>query len=339
MHNDLEDKKIIIKLDKPLRDSLAAQKNYLDKLRKIIKLLDNDSPLDEGGATHLYRLVLQHRLDKESVLNNLLRSNKQLCLALGLEEHGSLKHNIDMLITQLGTDNFSKELSLLGHMVAKLNKALALTEKTKLIQKKEKALFEGLLKKIKYLYPRKDPLTQVKALKSTVIDESMNHDARMRAYGDSIAEELRLAAGLQAYFSTSIALLSDAYHDMPGLPKFGIIYDYLVALQGPFLDMILMIKEGVSLTDTILLVLSHKLGIQPQKTVNELFHQTNLELEHFYQKQVALQHEYAVHKNDMELMSSQLSAQIDAIASVNVPPAPDLASGWKKKTLSLFNRT
>jgi hypothetical protein len=35
-----------------------------------------------------------------------------------------------------------------------------------------------------------------------------------------------------------------------------------------------------------------KLGIAPQKTVNQLFNQTNAELERFYQKQKSLIHDH-----------------------------------------------
>ncbi len=151
MDHTNDSKQQVIELDKPLREALSTQKNYLKKLRDIVASLDGEEELDEEQSTHLYRLVLQHRLDKENVIKNLLLANKQLCLALGMEEHGSLKHNMDALITQLGTDNFFKELSLLSHLVDKMNKAMSLLDQTKKTLEKERAMFKRLIDKCRRL--------------------------------------------------------------------------------------------------------------------------------------------------------------------------------------------
>lgn len=103
--------------------------------------------------------------------------------------------------------------------------------------------------------------------------------------------------------------------------------------------------QGIGLTDSILLKLSNKLGIQPQKTVNQLFHQTNLQLDKFYKVQKSLQHDYVNNKNNLQKISNQLdfnnkkNAQAKPSAEpkpVIVAPAPSPI--WKKSTLNLFNR-
>lgn len=340
----------VLELDKPLREALSTQKSYLKKLKDIVIMLEEDGLLDETHSTHLYRLVLQHRLDKESVIKNILLANKQLCLALGVEEHGSLKQNTDALVTQLGTDTFFKELSLLSHLVDKLNRALSLLEETKKVQEKEKELFKRLLEKMKRLFSKKEGITLDNPSKEIRLENVHSFEEKVALFGDSIAHELSFAAGLQAYFSLSIEQLTEAYHAWAGAPKFGVVYDYLAGLKGPFSELTKNIKEGIALTDQILQKLSLKLGIAPQKTVNQLFNQTNAELITFYNKQKALIHDHALYKKNLEDMNNQLSAaashQMEAVAP-NPQPKPPIASksdsaeelGWKRRAYNLFNRS
>lgn len=349
MQDTTADQKTILELDKPLREALSTQKSYLKKLSDIVDSLNGEELLDDSISTNLYRLVLQHRLDKENVLTNLMRANKQLCLALGVEEHGTLKHNMDALITQLGTDSFFKELSLLGHLVDKLNKALGLLEQTKRSQDKEKALHQRFMQASRRLLGQKDAVTQ-KAIKEIRLENAHTYEERRALFGDSIAHELRFAAGLQAYFSLCVEQITEAYHAWAGAPKFGVVYDYLSGLKGPFADIISNVKEGINLTDTILQKLSVKLGIAPQKTVNQLFNQTNAELEHFYQAQKSLLHENMLHNNELKAMTAELTAALsnDTAEAFPIPkPKPPIENksdsseemGWKRRTLNLFNRS
>ena len=127
---------------------------------------------------------------------------------------------------------FFKELSLLGHLVDKLNKALSLTEKTKENQIHEKELFEELIKKIHNRLESSDKNHDYSDNKVNP-KKVISHKDKVARYGATIAHELQMASGLQEYFSKCISQLTEAYHAMPGIPKFGLIFDYLGGLKGP----------------------------------------------------------------------------------------------------------
>lgn len=316
-HTDNDEQRKVSQLDKPFRALLATHQNYENKLAALQSLIDGSDELEPDACSYVYQLVLQLRLNNENVLKNIMRVNKALCLALGLEENASFKKNIDAAISQLGFDNFYGEFSILGHLVDKLGKALARTEQIKRMQQEEKNLFDRLSKKV--AVDRDDVIVNSSKYK-------VKHSKRV----ETIIAELHSAIGLQSYFSLCLEQLTEAYHAMPGLPKFGILYEYLAGVKGPMAHCFDMTMRGVMLSGSVMQSLANRLGFKPQNNFNHLLHHVNQSLDKLNTEQKALQHDYVTQKKNLEDLANQLES--------TKKNTVQLEQGWKQSALNLFNR-
>ena len=152
--------------------------------------------------------------------------------------------------------------------------------------------------------------------------------------------ELRSAIGLQSYFALCISQLTEAYHAIPGLPKFGIIYDYLAGIRGPMEQRHLQHAQSVQLSQSMLKTLSKTLEFKAQANFNQLLHQANRSLDKLYQQQKSLQHDYINQKQNLLKLAAQYAPEL--APKNNAAPAPSTEPkaqpAWKLSTLNLFNR-
>lgn len=320
-------------LDKFLREALVAQQNYIKKISLVAQHIGvRQQELGEESTKRLYQLLLQHRLDKENVIKNLMRANKALCLALGLEEHASLSKNLDAAAKQLGKDNLFRELALLRHLVEKLAKMLALLERTKKIQLQEKEQLAKLFKKNKNNAQGEVNGESDKEAHGKARAASHSYQERIASHGDSIVHELKTAIGLQAYFSYCIEQLTEALQVLPGLPKFGIIYDYLAGIKGPVSNFQTLLLQGISYTNEALQTLANRLQLKSEPSMTQLIHHLNASLDNLNSTQMLLQHEHVQYKHLLHQLEEN-----------SAPPSlqPELKNEpvWKRRTFELFNRS
>jgi hypothetical protein len=259
-----KDEKVVCELDGLLRSTINNQADSQKYLNEVQSALLSDIEIDDDLAHRLLQLTLQYRLDKEDVIKKLLRVNRNLCHALGINESNSTKKSLDVAAELLGSDNLHRELSLLGGLWRELNKALSLTEKSKRLQLEEKKRRERILSKIKHGEDKEE---------ATLSSEKRK---KISAKERALYYSMKDAIGHQEYFSLNLEQLSEAYHKYEGLPQFGLIYDYLAKLKGPISEFHVALQNGIGTSDAIINNLSKRLGITHDKAnVKQLLLRTN----------------------------------------------------------------
>ncbi len=281
-----EDEQKVTKLDEKLRKALDSQDKSIKNLEKASVFFTDETTLDDEDAHRALQLVLQYRLDTTDTIKKLLAMNNALCHALGIDEHNSFKKNLDVAAYLLGEDNLLRELSALSGLWRQLNKVLALTEKSLKLQQEEKKLHRRILEKLSERFK----LGHYK--ESTIGREKvLSKDERVLFYC------LKDALGHEEYFRLNIEQLTEAYQHYGGLPKFGLIYDYLAGLKGPISQFQMAIQHGVGLSKVLADKISRHLGLPLEKqSVSQLVHQLNHTLNQHVTLQKQLQQTEQNHK-------------------------------------------
>lgn len=248
-----KDEKAINDLDALLRQALKESSESDKHLEAVLESLETGEEINDDLSFRLLQLVLQYRLDKEDVIQKLLRLNNRLCHAIGINEQNSNKQSLDIAAHMIGKDNLLKELAALGGLWRELNKALALTEKSKRLQQEEKRRRARILSKLKQKYG----LTK----ESGFVEKEHKISAKERALYYSMKD----AVGHQEYFRLNIEQLTEAYHQYEGIPKFGHIYDYLAGLKGPISQFHQAVMHGLAKSDAIFQQLTKRLKMTNEK--------------------------------------------------------------------------
>lgn len=280
MSNDVQSKAEISNLDSLLRKTQALQKASIDRLQEAFDELSRGETdmLDEEEGYHVMQLVLQYRLDKEDVIKKILHVNQQHCAALGIDIHQSTKKNLDTAAHLLGSDNLLHELGYLSKLCHKLNKLLASLDKTKRAMREEKAQWERLIERLHDKQHSLD-LTDISAKKSKSRESRYQHLIRI----------LYDAIYFQESFKENVEQLAESFHAYEGLPKFGLIHDYLAGIKGPISQFHLLEQSGIGLSDNLMHVAAKKFNLKPEKLnekqllhkLNEVINKNiNLQIEH-----------------------------------------------------------
>lgn len=261
---EVNDKKVVSDLDRLLRKALYQQSainKHLFKASKALIQIDQDPE----QTYKIKRLVLQYRLDNEDVIHTLLNLHKSLCQAVGIEPINDARVNLENAANAIGSIALKEELSMLGHLLEQLEKSCDAANKLKSKRIAERKLIERLLKKWQErqglhldFFDQQDNETELDADARKARTQKYS---RTQGIVDGIEHELHSAVELQAYFQFSIAQLTEAYQAYEGLPKFGIIYDYLAGLQGPVSRFFMAQQNGLNLINNISLQFSIALGL------------------------------------------------------------------------------
>lgn len=319
-----KEEKIVSELDGLFRKAQKEQAEGLKHLDNVADALSDDLGLDDELSHRMLQLTLQYRMDKEDVIKKLLKLNAQLCHALGINEKNSLHKSLDIAAQLLGTDNLLRELSLMGNLWGQLNKVLALTEQSKKLQLEEKRLRERILEKINKRLGKDSDAPEKKQKKK------MSAKQRALFYG------MQDAIGHQEYFKLNVEQLTEAYHQYSGLPKFGLIYDYLSGLKGPISQFHTALQHGIGKSSTMVTGLAKRLQLSHEKmNVKQLLHQTNKSLtEH-----VLLQKQLLQTQQNEKAYWYQLEARLER------KPEPTVKSSKRfddamalRRTMNIFNR-
>ncbi len=272
------DEKKVQELDSLFRKALEHQSLSIKHLERVAHELDEGVTYDDEDGHKMLRLVLQYRLDTIDSIKRLLAMNKALCHAVGIDEHNSMKKNLDVAAYLLGEDSLLRELTFLSGLWRQLNKVLALTEKSLRLQQEEKKQHERILEKIR------NRLGKSPEEKPAKVDKKLNAKERELFYS------IKDALGYAEYFRLNIEQLTEAYHHYGGIPKFGLIYDYLAGLKGPVSQFQMAIQHGIGLSKVLSDKLGQHLGLSLEKqNVSQLVHQLNKTLDKHITEQKQLQ--------------------------------------------------
>lgn len=321
---NIEEQNKISRLDKPFRAALEACDNLTSRLQDLKQSIDDaDEDEHSGISTYVYQLVLQLRLEHEHVLRSLLNSNKALCAALGIELNQTLHKQIDAAIYQLGFSNFYGEFSILSHLVDKLRKALSKTQK---LTHNQAVILDNTLEKTAYRAAKK--------AQPNKLNNSLQLD------NPAISDKLHILIGLQGYFALCIEQLTEAYHAMPGLPKFGITYDYLAGIKGPMAQLPNKFQQVLSLSQEIAQKCAHSLKLSHQENFNLLLHIMNQSVEKLVHTQTQLQLAHNEQLKKIQAKSASPTVHPSPKPAPSPPPAqaPTPQPTWRQTTLNIFNR-
>jgi hypothetical protein len=319
-----KDEKTVRELDGLFRTTINNQAESEKYLSEVQATLMSGIDIDDDLAHRLLQLTLQHRLDKEDVIKQLLLVNQHLCHALGINESNSAKRSLDIAAELLGADNLHRELSLLGGLWRELNKALSLTEKSKRLQLEEKKRRERILSKIKHGEDKDE------------VKPSSEKEKKISAKERALYYAMKDAVGHQEYFSLNLEQLSEAYHKYEGLPQFGLIYNYLAGLQGPISQFHVALQNGIGTSESIINNLSKKLGITHEKAnVKQLLLRTNK----------ALQDNLRIQKSLLRTQQNEKNYwnQLEATLEHNKKQAPKPSKRFDdamtlRRTMNIFSR-
>ncbi len=266
MPNSKQDEKAISQMDKLLRQAMLAQKQSLQHLEKALAFFQEDmGEMDEEDGIQFFQLVLQYRLDKEDVIKKLLRVNGQHCAALGIHINHSAKKNLDTAAHLLGSDNLHRELALLSNLAHKLNKLLSLSDKAKHAHAEERRQYERLIRLIR----EKGHLIGDK-------HEAIKVGNKYRKRACRGIAEIHDAIAFQESFQLNIEQLAESFHAYEGLPKFGLIHDYLAGIKGPISQFHQLELSGITVSEELVISVGNQLKLDRQTlTTQQLVHKLN----------------------------------------------------------------
>lgn len=324
-----DEQRQVKELDSLFRKTLEHQSRANQFLDKVAAELQSGEELDEEDAHRMLRLVLQYRLDTIDSIKKLLHMNKALCHAIGIDENNSMKKNLDLAAFQLGEDNLLRELTLLSGLWRELNKALAMTEKGLRLQAEEKKRHQKILDKV----AERAGLSKDKK-EASKTSKKMTRREREMLYS------VKDALGHSEYFKLNLEQLTEAYHHFGGLPKFGLIYDYLAGLKGPISQFHTALQHGIGQSQSLVKALSNQLNLSNDKlTVSRLVHDLNNSLsKHISQQKQLLQTE-----QNQKAHWRQLNHQLDPNAHPKPKPEAEPSQRFShamslRRTLNIFNR-
>lgn len=320
------DEKKVQELDALFRKALEHQSISIKHLERVSHELESGVTYDDDDSHKMLRLVLQYRLDTIDSIKKLLAMNKGLCHALGIDEHNSMKKNLDVAAYLLGEDSLLRELTFLAGLWRQLNKVLALTEKSLRLQQEEKKLHERILDKIK------------NRLGKTVDEKPAKLDKKLTAKERELFYSLKDALGHAEYFRLNIEQLTEAYHHYGGIPKFGLIYDYLAGLKGPVSQFQMAIQHGIGLSKVLSDKLSQHLGLSLDKqSASRLIHQLNKDLDKHITAQKQLQQTEQNHKAYWRALEQSLELQRNQVPKP-VPSDRFDNAMQLRRTMNIFGR-
>lgn len=234
-----------------------AQQKLNNHLQKLLDLASHLKYCEDGVLWHLRYQVLQLRLDQEDVFKVLIRLHHNFCMAIGIDPKSSEERNLVHLQQLLGEENFKYLLSLLGNLVSKLSQAWNLQNKKqqqvmarKNLSKQQGSTTETLEFEAEFAEDADVNVVQEQQMKGSSID----------AY----EHELSMVTDLQAYFQYSMEQLTEALQAYEGIPKFGLIYDYIAGLQGPVSNFHTAFQSGLGYINHLMNSLNFPLLMQQQ---------------------------------------------------------------------------
>lgn len=198
-------------LIKQAEEELTQSNQLLESLQQEKELLE-EFPLDELDSLKSLVLVLQYRLDTQSVLGQLGKLQQYLLQLLGVEAKHSFEFNIERLAYALGTEELKQILAILNHLVDSLLRVIA-----------QKQLKDSL--------DRKKSLQHVKQFKP--LDTLVNVMKKQKVFLAKL-DELKLVL-----------------ENIGGAPQPGIIYDHIAALQGPISRFYQALQHGLALSHSL----------------------------------------------------------------------------------------
>lgn len=198
-------------LIKQAEEELTQSNQLLESLQQEKELLE-EFPLDELDSLKSLVLVLQYRLDTQSVLGQLGKLQQYLLQLLGVEAKHSFEFNIERLAYALGTEELKQILAMLNHLVDSLLRVIA-----------QKQLKDSL--------DRKKSLQHVKQFRP--LDTLVNVMNKQKVFLAKL-DELKLVL-----------------ENIGGAPQPGIIYDHIAALQGPISRFYQALQHGLALSHSL----------------------------------------------------------------------------------------
>lgn len=250
--NTDNDKQIAENIDAKVHRMFRLQSDLFHHIKHLSGSLQAVEPGDDETRDRFHQLVLQLRLDNEDTLKALISLHNSYCSALGVSALNSELTNLERLQYSLGEDSVKLELTWLHDLVDKLEATFSLTDKLLKAQERQRKLQRQLLEKLKLLFDH-DPEFQAEA---QYLEHELAEDARLERTQwegetpakslEGIEHELTTALELSTQFQFSVEQLTEAFHAFGGLPKFGLIHDYLAGLEGPLSRFFMAYQNGLS---------------------------------------------------------------------------------------------
>jgi hypothetical protein len=204
-------------------EELTRSNQFLELFSQESEDITDFSGEDESSLKTL-ALVLQYRLDTQSVLIQLGKLQNYLLQLLGIEPQHSHEMNVERLSHALGTDELKQVLSRLNHIVDSLLRILALQSKSSLGNRPV------------FINTKNEKMLNV-------INKALTH---------------------QRTFATKMSELQLVLENIPGSPHQGIILDHIAALQGPVSRFEKALQHGLVLSAGLYQQLENKNKLQYQ---------------------------------------------------------------------------
>jgi|GEM_PF-4690779 len=231
--------------DSKLRHTIDVAKQFNEKLTEVDKRL-RQAPHKHSKDLQIPNLILQLRLDQQSVIRHLVALDQHLCRALGIEKGVSAEHNLERMSHALGDLTLQQELAILGKLANEVSKIANLESSTLSEKQKHKKLLRRLYARLLKLGAEGiDAFKKLGKGDKSEARSRINIDKEKKRYAQGIHEALQHALESQHYFHLSLEQLTEALHQYEGIPRFGHLYDYLAGIKAPINTLFTVHEEGL----------------------------------------------------------------------------------------------
>lgn len=195
---------------------------FWDALRQQWQIKKEAVETDEIEQLRSFQLLLQYRLDSQSILKQLAGIQHSLLQLLGIEHQHSIEMVLERITFALGGDDLQHALSLLNQLLDVLIHLLTTILQKQLTVNKEQAIKQAASRH------RIDKIAQVVAIQK---------------------KEL-----------TKITTLHLALENIGGSPHPGVIYDHIAAIVGPISRFFQALQHGLIVTADLYQQMQNKIN-------------------------------------------------------------------------------